>query len=67
MCFFFHYTYLDIEEGYNVDVHKGFYYDPSGELVATSSEVWEAVVIPKVLSDYAEKKRDELSKVIQHL
>ena len=61
-----HYTYLAIQEGYSVDVHKGFYYNPSGELVATSSEVWEAVVIPTVLSDYTEKKRSELSKVIQH-
>jgi hypothetical protein len=61
-----HYTYLAIEEGYNVDVHKGFYYNPSGELIATSSEVWEAVVVPQVLADYAEKKRNELNKVIQH-
>ncbi len=37
-----------------------------GELVATSAEVWEAVVIPEVLSDYTEKKRNELKKTIQH-
>ena len=61
-----HYTYLAIQEGYNVDVNKGFYYDPNGSLVATSAEVWEALVVPKVLSDYTDKKRNELDKKIQH-
>jgi hypothetical protein len=61
-----HYTYLALQEGYTVDVHNGEYYNPAGEVVATSPEVWEAVVIPTVLSDYTEKKRDELKKLIQH-
>jgi len=61
-----HYTYLALEEGYNVDVANSIYTNPSGEVVATSPEVWEAVVIPEVLSDYTEKKRNELKKTIQH-
>ena len=32
------------------------YFDPSGNSVATSTEIWEGVVIPTVLSDYTEKK-----------
>ena len=61
-----HYTYLALQEGYNVDVYHELYYNPDGEIVATSPEVWEAVVIPEVLSNYTEKKRNELNKVIQH-
>jgi len=60
-----HYTYLALEEGYNVDVYKNEYYDPSGELVATSPEIWEEVVIPEMLADYTEKKRDELDRKMQ--
>jgi len=58
-----HYTFLAIEEGYTVqfDGQGGAeYFDPSGKSVATSTEVWEAVVIPEMLSNYTEKKRDEL-------
>jgi len=61
-----HYTYLAIQEGYNVDVYEGEYYDPSGAVVATSTEVWEAVVIPEVLANYTEKKRDELPAQWNH-
>ena len=61
-----HYTYLALQEGYNVDVANSIYKDPSGNTVATSAEVWEAVVIPQVLSDYTERKRNELKKLIQH-
>ena len=61
-----HYTYLALQEGYNVDVANSIYTDPDGNIVATSAEVWEAVVIPEVLSDYSEKKRNELKKTIQH-
>ena len=35
-----HYTYLAIQEGYNVDVYNSEYYDPQGNVVATSKEVW---------------------------
>ena len=61
-----HYTYLALEEGYNVDVYNSIYTDPNGEVVATSSEVWEAVVIPTALSDYTEKKRNELENIMQY-
>jgi len=61
-----HYTYLALQEGYTVDVYSNEYFSPSGELVATSPEVWEAVVIPEVLADYTEKKRNELKKTIMH-
>jgi hypothetical protein len=61
-----HYTYLALQEGYTVDVYNSEYYNPAGEVVATSAEVWEAVVIPQVLSDYTQKKRNELKKTIQH-
>jgi len=64
-----HYTQLAIEEGYEVrfDGHGGFeYLDPSGNQVATNTEVWEAVVIPTVLDDYSNKKRNELENTIQH-
>ena len=61
-----HYTYLALQEGYTVDVYSNEYYNPAGEVVATSPEVWEAVIIPEVLADYTERKRDELNKVIQH-
>ena len=55
-----HYTYLAIQEGYNIDVYNSIYTNPSGETVATNVEVWEAVVIPEVLSDYVEKKKNEI-------
>ena len=60
-----HYTYLALQEGYNVDVYNSVYTDPDGKVVATSPEVWEAVVIPQVLSDYVDRKRDALDKKIQ--
>jgi len=58
-----HYTYLALQEGYNVDVYHQMYYNPDGELVAVSPDVWEQVVIPEVLSDYTLKKRDELNRM----
>ena len=64
-----HYTFLAIEEGYTMqfDGDGGVeYFDPSGNSVATSTEVWEAVVIPTTLADYSERKRNELNNVIQH-
>lgn len=61
-----HYTYLALQENYSVDVPNSEYFSPDGELVATSTEVWEAVVIPNVISDYADKKRDELDNLLQH-
>ena len=61
-----HYTYLALQEGYNVNVAASEYFSPSGELVATSKEIWEEVVIPTMLSDYTERKRNELDRIIQH-
>ena len=61
-----HYTYLAIQEGYTIDVANNEYKDPNGAVVATSTEVWEENVIPRVLADYSEKKRSELDKQIQH-
>jgi len=61
-----HYTYLAIQEGYNVNVHASEYTDPSGNVVATNVEVWEAVVIPEVLSDYVVKERNALSAQWSH-
>ena len=63
-----HYTYLALQEGYNVDVFHQLYYDAGGNVVATSSDVWEEVVMPVVLSDYSERKRNELeNKTLQSL
>ena len=61
-----HYTYLALQEGYNVDVWHQLYYDPSGKVVANSTEVWEAVVIPQVLADYSERKRNEMENSTLH-
>jgi hypothetical protein len=61
-----HYTYLALQEGYNVDVYHQLYYDPSGDIVANSAQVWEAVVIPDVLADYSERKRNEMKNSTLH-
>ena len=64
-----HYTYLALEEGYNVNFisHDIIQYlNPQGNIVAENNEVWEAVVIPQALADYTEKKRDQQDNTIQH-
>ena len=61
-----HYTYLALQEGYNVDVYHDMYYNPEGDIVAYSSDVWEQIVIPEVLANYVEKKRNELDNKLQH-
>ena len=61
-----HYMYLAIMEGYNVDVYANEYSDPSGNIVATSTEVWEEVVIPNILVTYTERKRNELPEIWNH-
>ena len=63
---YLHYTCLAIEEGYAVDVYENEYKDPDGNIVATSADVWKEVVIPQVLEDYVEKKRNELPNQWQH-
>jgi hypothetical protein len=57
-----HYTYLALQEGYNVNFNGGGdieYLNPQGAVVATSTEVWEEVIIPQVLVNYVEKKEDQ--------
>ena len=57
-----HYTWLAIEEGYTVNFNGGGdieYLNPSGAIVATSTAVWEEVIIPQVLEQYVEKKQDQ--------
>ena len=57
-----HYTYLAIQEGYTVDfsdLNMITYSNPSGDIVATNTEVWEALIIPDVLANYDERKRNE--------
>ena len=64
-----HYTQLALQEGYTIEF-DGFggetYYDPSGNIVAENTQIWEGVVIPEVLSNYTEKKRNELDQTLQH-
>lgn len=60
-----HYTYLALQEGYNINLNSE-YFNPSGELVATSQEVWEEVVIPQVIDDYVEKQRSNLSNIVEY-
>lgn len=55
-----HYTSLALSEGYTIDPATNEYFNPDGELVASSSDVWTEVVIPEMLSDYVSKKRGEL-------
>ena len=64
-----HYTSLAIDEGYSVNfngVGDIEYLDPSGEVVATSTEVWEAVVVPTVLSDYVEIETNKIDPQWDH-
>ena len=60
-----HYTYLALQEGYNITL-DGQYSAPNGEVVATSQEVWEEVVIPQVIDDYVEKQRSEISSIVEY-
>tara|TARA_A100001201_G_scaffold109977_1_gene94009 strand:+ start:352 stop:1482 length:1131 start_codon:yes stop_codon:yes gene_type:complete len=64
-----HYTQLALQEGYTVEfdgLGGETYYDPSGNLVAENTQIWEGVAIPEVLANYTERKRDELDLTIQH-
>jgi hypothetical protein len=61
-----HYTELAINEGYSIDVYESEYRAPDGAIVATSAEVWNQVIMPQVLEDYASKKRNELANQWQH-
>jgi len=64
-----HYTNLALGEGYNVEFDGSggvTYLSPSGNVVAENTQVWEAVVIPEVLSNYVDKKRNELPTQWNH-
>ena len=61
-----HYTQLAIQEGYSIDVFQSEYKDPDGNVVANNSAVWEEVVIPTVLKNYVDKKRNELPQQLQN-
>jgi hypothetical protein len=64
-----HYTYLAIQEGYSVNFSNPeeiTYSDPSGNVVATSTQVWETLIIPEVLADYDERKRNELGMELEY-
>ena len=60
-----HYTYLALQEGYTITL-DGQYSAPNGEVVATSQEVWEEVVIPQVIDDYVEKERSAISNIVEY-
>ena len=55
-----HYTSLALQEGYTFDPQLSEYFDPSGELVATSADVWSQIIVPDVINDYVDRKRSEL-------
>jgi hypothetical protein len=64
-----HYTFLAIQEGYSVDFtdpNNITYSNPNGSVIATSTAVWEAVVIPQVLADYTERKRDQIASQFEY-
>ena len=64
-----HYTELAIQEGYTMvfDGEGGVeYYNPAGNIVAENTQIWEGVVIPTMLADYTEKKREQLDQTLQH-
>ena len=61
-----HYTYLALQEGYEIDPINGIYTDPSGNVVANSNEVWEEVIIPQVLDEYVLNEKNKLPNVWNH-
>ena len=61
-----HYTYLAIKEGYNYDLYSNTYTDPNGNVVATNSEVWKALIVPEILRDYSERETNNLDLLLQH-
>ena len=61
-----HYTYLALQEGYEIDPFNETYTDPNGNVVANSNEVWEEVVIPQMLDNFVESERNKLDRTLQH-
>ena len=62
-----HYTYLAIQEGYTIDVANNEYKDPSGNIVATSPEVWKEVVIATPSISKSNKPRTMSATLLQFL
>jgi hypothetical protein len=60
-----HYTYLAIQEGYHISM-DGLYFEPDGTIVANNQEVWEEVVIPRVIDDYVEDQRSSLNNTVEY-
>ena len=58
-----HYTYLALQEGYEIDPFNEIYTDPNGNIVANSNEVWEEVIIPQVLDEYVINEKNKLPNV----
>ena len=61
-----HYTYLALQEGYEIDPFNETYTDPNGNVVASSNEVWEEVIIPQMLDEYVINEKDKLPNVWNH-
>jgi len=58
-----HYTQLAIQEGYSIEFDGSggvTYFNPNGDVVAENTQVWEAVVVPEILSDYTASERSAL-------
>ena len=58
-----HYTYLALQEGYEIDPFNEVYTDANGNVVANSNEVWEEVVIPQMLDEYVINEKNKLPNV----
>ena len=58
-----HYTNLALQEGYSISFNGPGdieYLDPSENIVANSTDIWEQVVIPQVLSEYVSKEQAKI-------
>ena len=51
--------------GYNWGLNN-IYTDPDGNVVANSTEVFQEVVVPQILADYAKQQRDALPNKWEH-
>jgi len=63
------FTQLALDQGYGIafDGQGGVEYsDPSGNVVATSKEVWEAVVVPTVVDEFTKRQRELQDNKLQH-
>ena len=63
-----HYTQLALEQGYTIEFGQDGieYFDPNGNNVASSIEVWDAVAIPEMLDNYVEQERNALPSKIEY-